>query len=585
MQNGVLLNFKSFVPILDWLPKQTWKSFRADLIAGLTVGVMLVPQGMAYAMLAGMPPIYGLYGGVIPLVIYAFFGSSIRLSLGPVAVSSLLILAGISQVAEPFSQEYVQLVLLTGLLIGILKIILSFLRLGFLVNFLSQPVVLGFISAAAVIILISQLKDLFGIYMEPGLPHPSAKLQYIWAHLDEIHWITFAIGAGGIFLILLLSRINKRLPSALIAMIIGILVVRIFRLDQAGVSIVGEVPKGLPGFLFPRATMEQIQAIMPTVFTVTLIGIMESISIAKFLESKHRDHTIRPNQELLALGLSKIFGSFFQAIPTSASFTRSAINDESGAKSQLSGIITAVLIGLTLAFLTPLFYYLPNALLASVILVAVGKLFHWKAALHYWKVYRSDFFMMIITFLVTLLLGVEQGVLAGVILSIVLMVYRSSRPHVAILGMIPGTNQYRNVARFPKALQDEEILILRFDAPLFFGNANYFKDAIMRRVRNRKNLKMVLLDASSIYDLDGTGMDALTEVVESIRKEGITFYISGVLGPVRDRLFRSGLMENIGELSQFLNVHRAVQAYKASDKKDLWVDAALQTNAEKKQGK
>lgn len=549
------------------------------MIAGLTVGVILVPQGMAYALLAGMPPIYGLYGGLIPLLIYAIFGSSRRLSIGPVAIDALLILAGISQLAEPLSAEYVQLVLLSGLMIGVFQVMMGLFRLGFLVNFLSHPVVLGFTSAAAVIIAISQLKDLLGIQV-PRFSHIYETARYVYLQIAETNLQTLAIGVGGIILLLIFTRINKRIPAALITMILGILVVRIFDLDKMGIAIIGEVPSGLPGFKSVSGTWADMQAVLPTVLTVCFIGIVESISIAKYLESTNRDHTVRPNQELMALGLSKVVGSFFQAIPTSASFTRSAVNNESGAKSQLSAVVSAILIGLTLLFLTPLFFFLPKAILAAVILVAVRKLFHWKEALRFWKVYPSDFLMMLTTFVVTLLLGIQEGVLSGVCLSIVLMVYRSSRPHVAELGMIPGTTQYRNVTRFPDAIQYDDILILRFDAPLYFGNAAYFKDTILRETIKEENLELVVLDASSMYDLDSTGIDALIEVIETIRKEGKTFFVSGALGPVRDRLHESELSKLIGPQNQFLNVHQAVQYFRTSDKEAFWKNAAIQTNVE-----
>ena len=404
MASKALFVLKKYFPILDWLPGLKRSDIRQEIIAGLTVGVMLVPQGMAYALLAGMPPIYGLYGGLVPMLIYAIFGTSPKLSIGPVAVSALLVLAGISQLADPLSDRYVELVLLTGLLVGGLQVLLSIFRLGFFVNFLSQPVVFGFTSAAAVIIVVSQLKDLFGIEV-PRMESLTDTVEYVYLHISEINWPTFALGGGGVLLILLLKRIDKRIPASLFAMIAGILLVRFLNLESSGVEIVGSVPEGLPDFQLPAWSLENIKLVLPTVLTVCLIGIVESISIAKYLESKHQDHTIRPNQELLGLGLSKLTGAFFQAIPTSASFTRSAVNDDAGAKSQLASIITALLIGLTLAFLTSLFFFLPKAILASVILVAVRKLFHWKEALHFWKVYRSDFFMLIVTFLITLILG------------------------------------------------------------------------------------------------------------------------------------------------------------------------------------
>ena len=561
---------------MESLQGYSGESLRYDLIAGLTVGVMLVPQGMAYAYLAGMPPIYGLYGGLIPLIVYALFGSSRQLSIGPVAVSALLVLAGISKISQPESAEYIQLVILTGLMIGLVQIMMSIFRMGFLVNFLSHPIIAGFTSAAAVIIAVSQLKDILGIQI-PRMDHPIETLIFAIQHVSSTHWLTLGVGLGGILFILGLKRLNRKIPGALIAVIIGIVATRFLSLDQMGLAIVQEVPRGIPSFQIPTLNGGAIQAIFTTVLAVTIIGVVESIGIAKVLESKHQNYSIQPNQELFALGISKVLGSFFQALPTSGSFTRSAVNNESGARTNVASLITALLIALTLLFLTPLFYYLPKAILASIILLAVKSLFAFDVAMHLWHAHRRDFFMLIITFLATLVFGIAEGVLIGVLLSIGSVLYLSSKPHMAILGNIPGTRYYRNIERFEEAAQEEGRLIVRFDDQLYFGNANYFKSQIKKMVLNGGKINTLLLDASSIHEIDSSGMHALEEVVDLLAKKGIHFYISGVIGPVRDRLFKCGLMNKIGEKKHFMYIADAVK-FMHEEGDESWQQVAIQTN-------
>lgn len=550
---------KSILPIWGRLKHYSKSTFRSDLIAGLTVGIMLVPQGMAYAYLAGMPPIYGLYGGLIPLFLYALFGTSNQLSIGPVAISALLVLAGVSQLAEPGTEAFINLVITAGLLIGILQFILSLLRMGFLVNFLSHPVIAGFTSAAAVIIAMNQLKDALGFDI-PRFQHVHETLLYAIQHIDQTNWISLGICIGALALIVSLRGINRNIPGALIAVVLSILLTWGLDLETMGLAIIRDVPAGLPSFQFPVIEIETIRLLTPTVLTVTIIGIVESIGIARALESKHQDHAIRPNQELLALGISKIAGAFFQALPTSGSFSRSAINSDSGAKTGMASIFTVVLIVFTLLFLMPLFYYLPKAVLAAIILLAVKGLFDYKEAIHLWETHRQDFIMMLVTFIVTLLLGIEEGVMAGVLLSIFTVLYWSSRPHVAILGKMPGTTYYRNIDRFEEAEELEDGVIIRYDDQLYFGNAAFFKKTVQNLIQNRESkLKHFFLDAKSIHNIDSSGLNALKEIHQLLKKQEIDLYICGAIGPVRDLLDKSGFLEELGEEKHFIYLHDALE--------------------------
>ena len=578
------MNWKKYLPALEWLPSYGGNTFRGDLLAGLTVGIMLVPQGMAYALLAGMPPIYGLYGGLIPPLLYGLFGTSRQLSIGPVAVSALLVLAGISQLAEPGSSEFISLVLLTGLLIGLVQMAMGFLRLGFLVNFLSHPVILGFTSAAAVIIAVSQLKYLLGFSI-PRFEHLYETVGYALEHLSETHLPTLGICGGAIVFMVVVRRLSRAIPAALLVTVLGIVLVWLLGLEEAGVTIVGEVPSGLPAFTPIDFGMDRILSVFPTVGTVTIIGIVESVGIAKVLEAKNKDTKVRPDQELLALGFSKVVGAFFQALPTSGSFTRSAVNDNVGAKTGMASVFSALLIGLTLLVLTPLFYYLPEAVLGAIVLVAVRQLFTLEEAVQLWHQHRGDFFMMLTTFVLTLVLGIEEGVLIGVVFSIFMVIYRSSRPHMAVLGQLPNTDYYRNVDRFENAIQSEGILIVRFDAQLYFGNVHVFKNTIFELVDEQEQpLRLFVLDASSILDMDSSGLHALEEVIDHLRQHGIRFTISGVIGPIRDLLFKTGLMDKIGKENQFMSIRDAVKSYKDSTEEKAvgWTANALQTNLYRK---
>ncbi|MCI5083656.1 MAG: solute carrier family 26 protein [Saprospiraceae bacterium] len=550
-----------FFPFIESLKGYSRSLFRSDVSAGLTVGIMLVPQGMAYAFLAGMPPIYGLYGGLVPLFLYAFFGTSRQLSIGPVAVSSLLVLEGFRQIAVPGSAEYVGLVILGGLMIGVLQALFGLLRLGFLVNFLSHPVLSGFTTAAAIIIGVSQLKDLLGVEI-PRFAYVHETIGYAIQHIGETNWISVVVCVSSIVIMLILRSISRSIPGALIVVIIATLVTYGFRLDLNGLEIIKNVPAGLPAFEIPGMDWNTIQTIFPTVLTITVIGVVECISIAKVMEARHKEYSIRPNQEMLAIGISKIGGAFFQALPTSGSFTRSAINDEAGGKTTISSIITAILIALTLVFLTPLFYYLPKAVLAAIILLAVRSLFAWKDAIFLWKTHRKDLVMMIITFLATLVLGIQLGVLIGVVLSIVTVLYKSSRPHYGILGRIPGTTNYRNILRFPEAKIQPDELILRFDDQLYFGNATYYKDVVKNMTEIDPNIKAVFLDARSMHDIDSTGLLALSEIHTRLQDMGIQLYIGCIIGPVRDLLKKAGFWEALGEEHIFRDIHDAVMAYR-----------------------
>lgn len=556
---------KRFVPLLDWLPNYKRGQLPGDLSAGLTVGVMLIPQGMAYAMLAGLPPIYGLYASMIPLVIYAFFGTSRQLSVGPGAMIALLVASGVGTLAEAGTESYITLAILLSLMVGAIQLTLGLLKLGFIVNFLSRPVISGFTSAAAIIIGLSQLKHLFGI----DIPRTQDILLIVEAcinQLSDIHLPTMVLGAVAIAGILVLRRVNRAIPGPLVAVVFGILAVVALGLAEGGMKIVAEVPSGLPTPAIPEVSTDAMRDLLPMALTIALVGFMQSIGVAKAIQTRHKDYIVRANQEFIAIGLANIIGSLFKAFPVTGGLSRSAVNNQSGAKTGLASIISAVFIALTLIFLTPLFYYLPKAILAAVIMVAVFGLVDFKEARHLWKADKVDFGMMAATFLATLAFGIELGIATGVGLSLIMVIYRSASPHVAILGRLPGTQYYRNLKRFPHAEDRPDILAFRFDAQLYFANVGFFRDLVAEKVREKgPELRMVILNAGAINFLDSTAVHLLQDIVRDLKNQNIRFCMTAVKGPVRDTLFRSGLIKELGDHSLFMKIEDCIRYWDAQD--------------------
>ncbi|TNE66984.1 MAG: solute carrier 26 family protein [Bacteroidetes bacterium] len=554
------MKIKQYIPAFDWLPnyKREWLS--GDLSAGLTVGVMLIPQGMAYSMLAGLPPIHGLYAVTIPLIIYALLGTSRQLAVGPVAMVSLLTAAGIGALRPETPEAYLLLAITLAFLVGAFQFLMGVFRLGFLVNFLSHPVISGFTSAAAIIIGLSQLKHLLGVKIANS-EHVHEILIAAAEKIGETNLVTLAIGVAAIFVIKYVKKIHKAIPGALVAVILGILAVWGFGLTEQGVKIVGEVPSGLPGLSMPAFDLGTWQALLPAALTISLVGFMESFAVAKAIQSKRRNYQVDANQELIGLGAANFGAAFFQGYPVTGGFSRTAVNDQAGAQTGLAGIISAALIVLTLLFLTPLFYFLPNAVLAAVIIVAVAGLIDYKEAVHLWHNDRSDFWMLLATFIITLTLGIEKGIGAGVVLSLAMVIYRSVRPHVAVLGKVPGSGFYRNVERFTNLEQRPDVLVVRFDGPLYFSNLNYFKDKINElAARKGPQLRLIVLNAESISHIDSSAVHALEEWVQENHRRGIRVHLTSVIGPVRDTLGRWGLTDVVGAENFFMSNQQAIDA-------------------------
>ncbi len=557
------MNLLRRIPLFKKFKSYTTKDLSYDLIAGLTISILLIPQGISYAYLAGLPPQYGLYAGLVPLIVYALFASTPYLQIGPVALTSLLIISGISQVngVEIGSELYIELVLLTGLLVGILQFFLGVFNLGVTANFLSRPVIAGFTSAAAIIITISQIKDIFGVKLEQ-YKFLHQRLYALYQSLPDIQINALLLGSASIFLIFLMRKINRRIPGALIVLLIGSTITWYFGLDQQGLKTIGLVEVGLPAFRFYSFDLSTIRSILPTVITLTIFGAVECMTISKAIASKDPNVRTKPNQEFIGIGLSKVFGAFFQAMPTSGSFSRSAVAHDMQAKSGIVAIISALTVAVVLLLLSPVLYYIPFAVLAAIIISSVLNLFEYKESQFLWKYHRRDFWNMTVTFLVTLVIGIEQGVLIGVILSIIKVLMKSAEPHIAILGQLPGTNVYKNIDRFEEAIVPADMLIVRFDDELYFANAAFFVEQFKSYVEpNTTGVKAVVLDASGMNGIDSVGIRAFDEVLDFYTSRDIEFNVCRAIGPVRDTLQRTGLMSRLGSHNNFLQIQDAVDDF------------------------
>lgn len=517
------------------------------------MAVLLIPQGMAYALIAGLPPIYGLYASLTPQIVYAFLGTSRQLAVGPVAMDSLLVAAGLSALSIVEPSQYIQMAILLALLMGAIQLLLGLFRMGFIVSFLSKPVISGFTSAAAIIIGFNQLKHLLGIQLSQS-NQLHIVIESILQSNVPVHFATLIIGVLSVVLILLIKNWNRKIPSALIAVVLGISWVYFNGLDKQGVAVVGLIPQGLPSFQTPVLEMDTIKQLLPTALALALVAFMEAISVAKAIEENHKEHIVDPNQELIALGSSNIVGSFFLSYPTTGGFSRTAVNDQAGAKTGMAALITALIVGLTLMFFTQWFYYLPKAVLASIIIVALVNLIDFKFAVRLYKKRKDEFAILVLTFLATLFLGITKGIGMGIVISLLLLVYRASKPHHAFLGRIGKTNYFKNINRFPdEVVQRDDLIILRFDAQLFFGNIQYFKELVSKAIEENENtVKGFIINMRAVNYIDSTASEQLYELILSLQQKGIRVMVVGAIGPARDLLIKSKIIKILKKQNLFI---------------------------------
>ncbi len=546
-----------YVPILRWARDYDRTAFGNDMMAAVIVTIMLIPQSLAYALLAGLPPEAGLYASIVPILLYTIFGTSRALAVGPVAVVSLMTAAALGNIVEQGTAGYAVAALSLAGLSGVMLMALGLLRLGFLANFLSHPVISGFITASGLIIAASQLRHIFGIEAEG---HNLLELvMSLIAHIAQFNWPTVVIGVGATAF---LFWVRKGLKPMLRAMGVGATMADVatkagpvaavvattvavwyLNLEDAGVQIVGTVPQSLPPFTLPSFAPELLQQLLLPAFLISVIGFVESISVAQTLAAKKRQR-VDPNQELIGLGAANIGAAFTGGFPVTGGFSRSVVNFDAGAQTPAAGAFTAVGLAVAALALTPLIYFLPKATLAATIIVAVLSLVDFSILRRAWAYSRADFFAVLVTILVTLAAGVEAGVSAGVILSILVHLYVSSRPHIAEVGLVPGTEHFRNIHRH-KVQTDPHILTLRLDESLYFANARFLEDVILTRLAYDTMIEHVILQCSAINEIDLSALETLEAINETLAEQGVKLHLSEVKGPVMDRLKQGHFLDQL----------------------------------------
>ena len=560
------------MPVLTWGRDYRAETLQADLLAALIVTIMLIPQSLAYAMLAGLPPEAGIYASILPILLYAVFGTSRALAVGPVAVVSLMTAAAVGEVAAQGTAGYGTAALTLAFLSGTMLLVMGLFRLGFVANFLSHTVVSGFITASGILIAASQLKSILGISAE-GDTLPEL-LPSLLSHLPQTSLLTLLIGVvavvflfwvrkGGLKRALIARGFGPRLADVagkagpVAAVLVTTAVVWALGLDGWGVAIVGEVPQSLPPFTMPDLSTDLVGKLFLPALLISIIGFVESISVAQTLAAKKRQR-IDPNQELIGLGAANLGAAFTGGYPVTGGFARSVVNYDAGAATPAAGAFTAVGLAIAAVAMTPLIHYLPKATLAATIIVAVLTLVDFSALKRSWRYSRADFAAVLATIVVTLGWGVEAGVSAGVILSLLLFLYKTSRPHVAEVGLVPGTEHFRNIHRHA-VLTDPTLVTLRVDESLYFANSRHLEDLMLNRVAADCPVKNVVLMCTAVNEIDLSALEALEAINTRFRSMGVGFHLSEVKGPVMDRLKKTDFLAHLNG-RVFLTQFQAWQA-------------------------
>ncbi len=550
--------YTKIFPFLRWFPMGA-DSLRADFIAGVTVALVLIPQSMAYAQLAGLPAYYGLYAAFLPGMVAALWGSSKQLATGPVAVVSLLTASALAPFAQIGTEQFVALAILLSLLVGLVQLVLGVFQLGVVVNFLSHPVIVGFTNAAALIIGLSQLNKIFGVPM----PRSEHFMNDIWAvvqNLGGTHWPTLIMGVAAFAMMWAMKKYLPKLPGVLVAVVLTTLVSWAIGYEAMGGKVVGTIPPGLPSVAVPQIDFGIASQLIASAVIISLVGFMEAISIAKAMAAKTKDR-VDPNQELIGQGVANIVGSLTQAYPSSGSFSRSAVNLNAGAKTGMSSVFTGLIVLGTLLLLTPLLYHLPQAVLAAVIMMAVVGLINFAAIKHAWEANKHDGVAAIVTFLATIAFAphLDNGILVGAGLAVGLFLYRTMKPRVALLGRFPdGT--LRDLQVHPHLPTDERIVLVRFDGQLYFANVSFFEDTILGAVADHPNAKYVLVVGDGINQVDASGEEVLQHLVQRLAENGITMVFSGLKRQVLQVMQRTHLLPLIGDQNVFATEDMALQA-------------------------
>ncbi|MEW8692379.1 MAG: solute carrier family 26 protein [Candidatus Thiodiazotropha endolucinida] len=536
----------AFVPFLGWIGEiKDKETVRADIIAGITVALVLVPQSMAYAQLAGLPVYYGLYASFLPPMVAALFGSSRQLATGPVAVVSLMTAAALEPLATS-PDTYLAYAVLLAFMVGIFQMFLGLFKLGVLVDFLSHPVVVGFTNAGALIIATSQLGKVFGVSVEREAHHYETVWNTVLAAMENTHGSTLGMAILAFAIMWGIRRYAPNFPGVLIAVVVTTLIAWLAGFNEAGGRVVGEIPKGLPALSLPVFDVKTVWQLIPAAITISLIGFMEAISIAKAMAARTRQR-LNANQELIGQGLSNVVASVFSGYPVSGSFSRSAVNINAGAITGFSSIVTGLVVMITLIFLTPLLYHLPQATLAAVIIMAVINLIKIDPIIHAWKAQPHDAIVAVITFVLTLIFAphLDKGIIIGVLLSLGLFLWRTMRPRFAQLSRYKdGTMRDIRVRHLPTS---PVISVVRFDGSLYFASAGYFETKMLGVVAANPELKYIILDGEAINQIDATGEEVLHHLWERLQAQGIHLVIARMKKQFMDTIRRTGLKDKMGD--------------------------------------
>jgi len=537
--------WRRFFPFLHWWPQVNRQTLKDDLLAGLTVALVAIPQSLAYAQLSGVPAYYGLYAALIPVIVGALFGSSLILSTGPVAMTSLLTAASIMPLATYGTQQFYSYVILMALLSGLLQIGLGLARMGVLLNFLSYPVLRGFINAAAIIIGLAQLPAMVGLSLKNS-QHFLSDILHVIENLDTMHVESLLFGLGSLMLMALLKKFAPRLPGVLITVVLTTYISYAIGFEALGGRIVGAIPQGLPAISIPPVDWKASMLMLPTAFVIALISFMEAMSSAKIIAIKTRTQW-NENQELIGQGLAKVAAAFSHAMPVSGSFSRSALNLAAGARTGMSSIFSALTVLLTLLFFTPLLHHLPKPVLAAIIMMAVIGLISFKTIKDAWVAGKQDGIAAIITFVATLAFApnIQNGILTGITLSLMLFLFRTMKPRIVLLGL-DKDGTLRNAERFSLPKLHPQVTAIRFDGQLYFANVSYFEESVLYLVSQDPDLKYILVVASGINGLDASGVEMLRNLVDRLSQTRITLAFCSIKGTVTDVMRRTGLLDRIG---------------------------------------
>jgi SulP family sulfate permease len=559
-----------YFPAMAWLKHYGRVDLQQDTVSSVVFTIMVIPQSLAYAMLAGLPAITGLYASILPSILYSLFGTSRTLAVGPVALTSVMTASVVMPFAISGSEQYATIAILLAFLSGVFLLVLSLLRLGFLTNLLSHPVISGFISASALLIIIGQLKYLLGIQAEGDTLIPL--MSSLYQHLDAINLPTAILSFASIVSLLIVRRYFSKLlkflgcsqgavqlfgkSGPILIVVLATLAVAELSLDQLGVSIIGAVPNEIPSINLALIDADMLWDLLPGAFLITIVGFIGSVSVAQSYAAKRRQD-IDPNQELVGLGLANIGSALSGAFPVTGGFSRTVLNADCGAKNPMSGILSAVFILLILLYLTPMFFYLPKAILAAIISISMMQLVSIEDLRYLWRFSRKEAILLLITFFVVLVDGMQAGLIVGVVLSLLFFLWHTSHPHMAIVGRVPGTEHFRNVQRF-SVETDPRILTVRIDENLFFANARSLEERLQSLVSQNKEVKHLILMCTAINMIDASALRSLEKIADRLNDSGVKLHLSEVKGPVMDKLVGSDLIKNLSG-KVFITQHQAME--------------------------